>query len=218
MRRKQMKYILFDLDGTLTNPVIGITKSIQYALNSKGIHITDLNNLTKYIGPPLRNTFVEFGFNEEEAEELVTKYREYYRVTGIYENEVYDGIEELLQRLKEDGKKLYTATSKPEHFAKIILEHFQLSHYFEEICGATMDDSRGTKEEVIRYVLEKNKITDLDEVVMIGDREHDVEGAKKVGVASIGVLFGYGSRGELIEAGADHLAATVEEIYDIIKA
>jgi phosphoglycolate phosphatase len=212
-----MKYILFDLDGTLTNPVIGITKSIQYALSSKGIQITDLNSLTKYIGPPLRNTFMEFGFNVEEAEELVAKYREYYSVTGIYENEAYDGIEGLLHRLKGDGKKLYTATSKPEHFAKIILEHFHLDHYFEDICGATMDNSRGTKEEVIRYVLEKNKIMDFDEVVMIGDREHDVEGAKKVGVASIGVLFGYGSRNELVEAGADYLAATVNEIYAIIK-
>ncbi len=213
-----MKYILFDLDGTLTNPVIGITKSIQYALSSKGIQITDLNSLTKYIGPPLRKTFMEFDYNEEEAEALVAKYREYYQVTGIYENEVYDGIEELLHKLKEDGKKLYTATSKPEHYAKVILEHFHLAHYFEDICGATMDTSRGTKEEVIRYVLEKNSITALDEVVMVGDREHDVEGAKKVGVASIGVLFGYGSRNELIEAGADYLAATVDEVYDIIKA
>ena len=213
-----MKYILFDLDGTLTNPVIGITKSIQYALSSKGIQITDLNSLTKYIGPPLRKTFMEFDYNEEEAEALVAKYREYYQVTGIYENEVYDGIEELLHKLKEDGKKLYTATSKPEHYAKVILEHFHLAHYFEDICGATMDNSRGTKEEVIRYVLEKNNITDLDEVVMVGDREHDVEGAKKVGVASIGVLFGYGSRNELIEAGADYLAATVDEVYDILKA
>ncbi len=212
-----MQYILFDLDGTLTNPVIGITKSIQYALSTKGIQ-TDRNSLTKYIGPPLRNTFMEFDYNEEEAEELVAKYREYYQVTGIYENEVYDGIEELLHRLKEDGKKLYTATSKPEYFAKIILEHFHLAHYFEDICGATMDNSRGTKEEVIRYVLEKSNIIDLDEVVMIGDREHDVEGAKKVGVASIGVLFGYGSRNEFIEAGADYLAATVDEIYDILKA
>ncbi len=212
-----MQYILFDLDGTLTNPMLGITKSIQYALSSKGIPITDLNSLTKYIGPPLRNTFMDFDFNEAEAEELITKYREYYAVTGLYENEVYEGIEELLHRLKEDGKKLYTATSKPEHFAKIILEHFKLDHYFEDICGATMDSSRATKEEVIRYALEKNNIIDLDEVVMIGDREHDVEGAKKVGIASIGVLFGFGSRNELIEAGADHLAATVEDVHDIIR-
>ncbi len=211
-----MKYILFDLDGTLTNPMLGITKSIQYALSNKGINITDRNSLMKYIGPPLRASFIEFGFNEEEAEELIAKYREYYSVKGLYENEVYDGIEALLCRLKGEGKKLYTATSKPEHFAKIILEHFKLDQYFEDICGATMDNSRGTKEEVIRYALGKNEVVDLKEVVMIGDRKHDIEGAKRVGIASIGVLFGYGSRDELTEAGADRLAETVEEIYDIV--
>ena len=212
-----MQYILFDLDGTLTNPMLGITKSFQYALASKGVDVKDLNSLSKYIGPPLRSSLMEFGFNEEEAEELISKYREYYKATGLYENEVYDGIEELLRKLKADGKKLYTATSKAEHFAKIILEHFKLAHYFEDICGATMDPSRETKEEVIRYALCKNNIVDLDEVVMIGDREHDVEGAKRVGIASIGVLFGYGSRNELVEAGADRLAETVHEVYEIIK-
>ncbi len=211
-----MQYILFDLDGTLTNPKLGITKSIQYALRSKGIDITELDSLTKYIGPPLRDSFKDFGFNEEEAQELVTKYREYFKETGLYENEIYVGIEELLHKLKEKGKRIYTATSKPEKFAKIILEHFKLDHYFEDICGATMDNSRGTKEEVIRYALSKNKIEELGEVVMVGDREHDIEGARMVGIASIGVLFGYGNRDELERAGADCLAETVEELYDII--
>lgn len=211
-----MQYILFDLDGTLTNPKLGITKSIQYALSSKGVDVKDLDSLTKYIGPPLRNSFMEFGYHEEEAEELIIKYREYYKATGLYENEVYHGIEELLHKLKESGKKLYTATSKPEQFARTILEHFKLEHYFEDICGATMDNSRGTKEEVIRYALSKNNIFDLDEVIMIGDREHDVVGAKQVGIACVGVLFGYGSRDELLSAGADYLADTVEEVYDII--
>ncbi len=211
-----MQYILFDLDGTLTNPLLGITKSIQYALSSKGIQITELNSLAKYIGPPLRDTFMEFDFNKEEAEELVTKYREYYSVTGLFENEVYEGIEDLIRKLKEDGKKLYTATSKPEYFAKIILEHFKLDQYFEDICGATMDNSRATKEEVIRYALKKNNIVGLDKVVMIGDREHDVIGAKKVGITSIGVLYGYGSQDELMDAGADYLAATVQDVYEIL--
>jgi phosphoglycolate phosphatase len=211
-----MQYILFDLDGTLTNPKLGITKSIQYALSSKGINVCDLDSLTKYIGPPLRDTFMEFGFNEAEAEELTWKYREYFKVTGLYENEVYDGIEKLLHKLNEDGKKLYIATSKPEHFAKIILEHFKLDHYFKDICGATLDNSRSSKEDVIRYALQKNKIDNLREVVMIGDREHDVEGAKKVGIASIGVLFGYGSRNELVNAGASTLAETVDEVYECI--
>jgi phosphoglycolate phosphatase len=212
-----MEYILFDLDGTLTNPKLGITKSIQYALSSRGIQITDLNELTKYIGPPLSKSFQDFGFNETEADQLIHKYREYYKVTGLYENEVYEGIEELLRKLKADGKRIYTATSKPEHFAKIILEHFKLDGYFDDICGATMDNSRTAKEDVIRYTLDKNGITDLRKVIMIGDREHDVIGAKGLGIASIGVLFGYGSREELTEAGADYLAETVEEIYEVIR-
>jgi phosphoglycolate phosphatase len=181
-----------------------------------GIVTKELDDLTEHIGPPLRTTFMKYGFNEAEAEELVEKYREYYKVTGLYENEVYEGIEELLHRLKEDGKKIYTATSKPEHFAKIILEHFKLDQYFDDICGATMDNSRSAKEDVIRYALDKNGIIDLAKVVMIGDREQDVIGAKKVGIASIGVLFGYGSKQELILAGADHLAGTVAEVYDTI--
>ena len=212
-----MQYILFDLDGTLTNPMLGITKSIQYALSSKEIEIPDLNSLTKYIGPPLLTSFQEFGFNADEAAELVDKYREYYKVSGLYENEVYEGIEELLRKLKEDGKRLYTATSKPEYFAKVILEHFKLDGYFDDICGASMDNSRTAKEDVIRYTLDKNGIVDLSRVVMIGDREHDVIGAKKQGIASVGVLFGYGSRKELVEAGANRLAETVEEVYRVIK-
>lgn len=211
-----MDYILFDLDGTITNPKLGITKSFQYALNSRGIVIENLDDLTKHIGPPMHQSMKEYGFNDEEAIELIDKYREYYSVTGIYENEVYEGMEELFQRLKQSGKKLYTATSKPEHFAKIIMEHFGLDSYFDDICGATMDSSRSEKADVIRYALEKNGITDLSKVVMIGDRKHDIEGANKVGIASIGVLFGYGSRQELTIAGADRIASTVDEIFDVI--
>ncbi|MBP1755782.1 MAG: hypothetical protein H6Q59_2180 [Firmicutes bacterium] len=211
-----MEYILFDLDGTLTNPKLGITKSVQYALESKGIVIENPDVLTKHIGPPLQTSFMEYGFNEDEAQELIVKYREYYSVTGIYENEVYDGMEELLHRLKQAGKSIYTATSKPEPYAKIILEHFRLDQYFDDICGATMDGSRSEKEDVIRYALRKNGITDLSKVVMIGDRKHDIEGAKRVGVSSIGVLFGYGSREELSLAGADQLADSVEDLYDLI--
>ncbi len=211
-----MDYILFDLDGTITNPKLGITKSFQYALNSRGIVIENLDDLTKHIGPPMHQSMKEYGFNDEEAIELIDKYREYYSVTGIYENEVYEGMEELFQRLKQSGKKLYTATSKPEQFAKIIMEHFGLDLYFDDICGATMDSSRSEKADVIRYALEKNGITDLSKVVMIGDRKHDIEGANKVGIASIGVLFGYGSRQELTIAGADRIASTVDEIFDLI--
>lgn len=211
-----MDYILFDLDGTITNPKLGITKSFQYALNSRGIIVESLEDLTKHIGPPLQVSLMEYGFSEAEALELIDKYREYYSVTGIYENEVYEGMEELFRRLKQSGKRLYTATSKPEKFARIIMEHFGLDSYFDDICGATMDSSRSEKQDVIRYALKKNNITDLSRVVMIGDRLHDIEGAKKVGISSIGVLFGYGSRQELTLAGADRIASTVAEIYDVI--
>ncbi len=214
-----MKYILLDLDGTITDPKEGITKSVQYALKSKGILVEDLDSLCRHIGPPLKTSFMDFyGFSESEAEELVKKYREYFRDTGIFENRVYEGMDELLRKLRTAGKKLITATSKPEVFAKRILEHFELDHYFDDICGASMDNSRIDKEDVIRYALEKNGIKDLSEVIMVGDREHDVIGAHKVGIASLGVLFGYGSRQELEEAGADRLALTVAGVYDVIMS
>lgn len=212
-----MDYILIDLDGTLTNPKEGITKSVQYAMRSMNIFIDDLDSLTKHIGPPLRDGFVEYyGFTEEEAEQAVEKYREYYRDKGILENEVYDGMEGLLTRLKQAGKYLIVATSKPEELAIQILEYFHLDHYFDDICGATLDSSRDNKEAVIRYALEKNSVTDLDRVVMVGDRKFDILGAKAVGISSIGVLYGFGSEEELVEAGADRIATTVDDVYDII--
>jgi phosphoglycolate phosphatase len=212
-----MTYIFMDLDGTLTNSMLGITKSVQYALKAFDIMENDLNNLCSYIGPPLRDSFQKYhGLSEEEADAAVVKYREYFTVTGIFENEVYEGMEALLAKLVKAGKKLIVATSKPEVFARRILEHFNLEHYFSDICGATLDNARGTKEEVIRYALEKNGIIDYSSVVMVGDRRHDVEGAKSVGIASIGVLYGFGSREELEKAGADRIAETVEDIYDTV--
>jgi phosphoglycolate phosphatase len=212
-----MKYILFDLDGTLTNPKVGITKSVQYALKAFHINEPDLDSLCKYIGPPLRTSFKEYqGFSEEQAEEALAKYREYFAVNGIFENEVYDGIRELLIKLQKSGKILIVATSKPEIYARRILEHFELDDCFTDICCATLDNSRGTKEEVIRYALEKNHITDHSLAVMVGDRLHDIEGAKKVGIACVGVLYGFGDREELTKAGADKIAETVQYLYDVI--
>lgn len=214
-----IEYILMDLDGTITDPKLGITKSVQYALNFKGIRIEDLDSLCKFIGPPLKNSFMDFyGFNETDAEYLIEKYREYFKDTGIYENIVLEGMEELLHKLKSSGKKIITATSKPELFAQKILEHFHLEQYFEDICGATMDGSRSAKSEVIRYALQKNGIQELSKVVMVGDRLHDIEGAKQVGIASVGVLYGYGSREELEKAGADRIAGSVPEVYDMIMS
>lgn len=212
-----MDYILMDLDGTLTNPKDGITKSVQYALKALNIIEEDLDTLTRHIGPPLKDGFMEYyGFTEEEANRAVEKYREHFKEYGIYENEVYKGIEELLSRLKRAGKTLLVATSKPEPLAKQILSHFHLDVYFDDICGATFDDFRSRKDEVIRYALEKNGITELSGVVMVGDRKYDVEGAKEVGIASIGVLYGFGSREELESAGADRIAESVEHLYEVI--
>ena len=212
-----MDYILIDLDGTITNPKEGITKSVQYALRAMDINIDDLDSLKKHIGPPLRDGFMEYyGFDEEKTEKAIIKYREYYGEKGIYENEVYDGMERLLTRLKQAGKYLIVATSKPEELAVKVLENFHLEHYFDDICGATFDDRRDSKEAVIRYAIEKNSITDTDGIVMIGDRKYDIIGAKAVGIASVGVLYGFGSEEELKEAGADHIAATVDDLYDVI--
>ncbi len=211
------EYVFMDLDGTLTNPKLGITKSVRYALQSKGIAVEELDSLCKFIGPPLRESFMLFyGFDAIQAEELVSKYREYYKVAGIYENEVYDGMERLLTDLRASGRKLYVATSKPGEFAVKILEHFHLAQFFEDICGATMDGSRSTKEEIIRYTMDRNGITEREKIVMVGDREHDVHGAKAVGVASVGVLYGFGSREELQTAGADTVAESVAEVFDAI--
>lgn len=211
------EYVFMDLDGTLTNPKLGITKSVKYALESKGVTVEELDSLCKFIGPPLRESFMIFcDFDAVQAEELVSKYREYYKVTGIYENEVYDGMEQLLARLRASGRKLYVATSKPEEFAEKILKHFQLAGYFEDICGATMDGSRSTKEEIIRYTMDKNGITDREKIVMVGDREHDIFGAKAVGIACVGVLYGFGSSEELCAAGADGIADNVADVYETI--
>ena len=214
-----MKYILFDLDGTITDPKPGITKSVQYALRAFGIEVEDPDSLCSFIGPPLMKSFQEYyGFDEAAAKKAVEKYREYFSVTGLYENAVIEGMELLLSRLRQEGKLLIVATSKPEYFAKKILVHFHLDGYFTDICGSELDGRRTAKEEVIRYALERNKISDLKDAVMVGDRLHDMEGAKAVGMACVGVLFGYGSREELLEAGADRIAATVEEVYEILTA
>ncbi len=209
--------LLFDLDGTLTDPGIGITNSVAYALEKYGIKTDDRTQLYKFIGPPLQDSFAEFyGFSQEEAKMAVQYYREYYKEKGIFENKLYDGMEHLLQSLCEAGKKLFVATSKPEAFAIQILKYFSLNQYFTYIAGSNMDGTRSKKEEVIAYALKAGKIQDLSSAVMIGDREYDVTGAKKAGIASIGALFGYGSRKELEAAGADALAESPKDIYPIV--
>ncbi len=209
--------ILFDLDGTLTDPGLGITNSVMHALKKYGIEVEDRASLYKFIGPPLIDSFEKyFGFSHEEAVKSVDYYREYYKDKGIYENTVYDGIESLLASLCEKGKKIILATSKPEPFAKEILRYFGLEKYFLFAAGSTMSETRTNKAEVIEYALSECGITDKPTVVMVGDREHDIIGANKNGIDSIGVLFGYGSREELESAGATYISETVEDIFKFI--
>ncbi len=208
--------VLFDLDGTLTDPGMGITNSVAHALKKYGIEVEDKRELYKFIGPPLHESFMKYyGFSEKEAETAIVYYREYFRDTGIFENEVYNGIENLLKEIKASGRKIILATSKPEEFAKRILVHFGLDKYFDFAAGATMDTSRSKKGDVIAYALKECGCSSKN-AVMVGDRMHDILGAKENGLASIGVLFGYGSREELENAGADYIAETVDDIIKFI--
>lgn len=209
--------ILFDLDGTLTDPGEGITNSVAYALNKYGITVSDKKELYRFIGPPLHESFEEYyDFSQEKAMQAVAYYREYFTQKGIYENLVYDGIQDLLESLKEAGKKVILATSKPEPFAKQILEYFHLSDYFDFTAGSNMDGTRTRKADVIGYALESCQISEYSKVVMIGDRKHDVLGAAQFGIDTIGVLYGYGSEEELKSAGAVYLAERPEHILQFI--
>ncbi|MEE1012032.1 MAG: HAD family hydrolase [Acutalibacteraceae bacterium] len=210
---KNYSVVLFDLDGTLTDPAIGITNSVMHALKKYDITVDDRRELYKFIGPPLHESFEKFyGFSREETLQAVEYYREYYRDKGIYENIVYDGVEMLLKNLYNSEKKIILATSKPEIFAREILRYFNLEKYFYYAAGANLDGSRTDKAEVIEYALKEGGVTDKSAAVMIGDREHDIIGANKNGLDSIGVLFGFGNREELENVGATYIAETVEEL------
>lgn len=212
-----IEYILFDLDGTLTNPERGITNSVAYSLKFFGIDVDDKSELRKFIGPPLKQSYITFyNFDDEKADEAVAKYREYFAPKGLYENEVFDGIPELLQCLKDRGYRLAVATSKPTVYSEKICEHFNLSKYFDKIIGSELDGRRTNKAEVIQYAVDSLKIN-RENCIMIGDRLHDMIGSKQNGIKAIGVTFGFGSKQELIENGADYIAETVAEIGNIIK-
>lgn len=208
------KHILFDLDGTLTDPALGITNAVMYALEKFNIHVDNRASLYKYIGPPLIYSFMNFeGLSEEEARQAVVYYREHYAPIGKFENSVYEGIPELLSTLRNMGKDIVLATSKPEPFSVDILKHFGLFDYFDFVAGSTLDETRTKKEEVIEYAVREHHI-DISKAIMIGDREHDIIGAKKNGLKSMGVLYGYGSREELENAGADFIAPSVRDIIE----
>ena len=212
------KTVLFDLDGTLTDPGEGITKSVQYALKKFGVEVADRTALYPFIGPPLDASFQKYyGFSPEKAQKAIEYYREYFKPTGIFENVVYDGVPEMLDSLKNAGLALAIATSKPEPFAVQIAEHFGLSKYFCHIVGSNLDGTRVKKAEVIHHALRLMQVHDLETAVMVGDREHDIIGAKSEGLRSIGVLYGYGSREELESAGASGIAETVADVGRLIR-
>lgn len=214
---KNYQYILFDLDGTLTDPKEGITKSVAYALKHFGIEVENLDELCKFIGPPLKESFMKYyGLSEEEGSIAVGKYREHFEPYGMFQNKVYDGVENLLKELTASGKQVILATSKPAVYARKILEHFHLDSYFSYIAGSELDGTRVKKGEVIAYALENAGVKERSEAVMIGDREHDIIGAKEQGLDCVGVLYGYGSREEFEQYGADFIVRTVSELREIL--
>ncbi len=208
-------FFLFDLDGTLTDPGEGITASVAYALNKCGIPVKDKTELYAFIGPPLTESFRDFfGFSESEQKRAVEYYREYYAERGIFENKPYEGIEETLRFLKAQGKTIAVATSKPEQFSVRILEHFGLSGYFDAVCGATMDETRTNKADVIAYALKTLSLHEKERcrVLMTGDRKFDVTGAKANGIRSAAVLYGYGSEEELRSCEPDFIFSSPDEL------
>ena len=212
---------MFDLDGTLTDPKEGITKSVRHALNHYGIQVDDLDTLTPFIGPPLTDSYKKYyGFSDEQAWEGVLVYREYFSERGWHENKEYPGIKEMLDALKAAGRVLLVATSKPEEFARKILEHFGMAGYFDFIGGADMDETRVRKADVIRYVLEQYGLDRTPETlarcVMVGDREHDVLGARECGMDCVGVLYGYGDRQEMDGCRPAWTADTVDDLKDLL--
>ena len=210
------RYCLFDLDGTLTDPGIGITDSVMYALKKFDIDVKDRSELYPFIGPPLDYSFkAYFGFTDEQAVLAIKYYREFFSTKGLYENEVYEGIPEMLEELKKKGVTVALATSKPYEFSVEILRHFGLSGYFDHVGAATMDGRISKKEDVISNLLGQLNYEEKASVLMVGDRHHDIEGAKANGLHSAGVLWGYGSKEELENAGADYLIAEPKDILSL---
>ena len=217
------QYCLFDLDGTLTDPREGITKSVQYALHHVGIEEPDLKKLEPFIGPPLKDSFMEFyGFSEEQAKKAIAVYRERFAPVGVLENQIFEGIPEMLQHLHQNGQKLAVASSKPIGFVRQILQHFEIDGYFDVIVGSEIDGTRGTKEEVVEEALSQLGILELSDeekkknCAMVGDRKFDIQGAKAYGLTGIGVSFGFAGEGELKEEGADIIVDTVKALEEVL--
>ncbi|PFA69755.1 phosphoglycolate phosphatase [Bacillus sp. AFS015802] len=214
---EKYKVILFDLDGTLSDPKVGITKSVQYALHKMNIVEPDLDKLECFIGPPLQVSFAEYyNFDVTNTQKAIDLYRERFKEIGMFENELYANIPLLLKSLKEQGFTLVVATSKPTVFAEEILKHFNIEQYFELIVGSNLDGTRASKTEIIQYILNKYTEYTLGNFIMIGDRKHDIIGAINTGIDSIGVTYGYGSCEELSHCNPTFIVDKVDQVKDIL--
>ncbi|MGE8206818.1 HAD family hydrolase [Heyndrickxia sp. NPDC080065] len=211
------KIILFDLDGTLSDPKMGITKSVQYALQKMDIDEPNIDKLECFIGPPLQVSFAEYyDFDEENTQRAIDYYRERFKNKGMFENELYSDIPLLLKSLKEQDYILVVATSKPTVFSEQILKYFKIDQYFELVVGSNLDGTRTSKTEIIQYIIDKYNEQKLDDFIMIGDRKHDIIGANNAGIDSIGVTYGYGSLKEISDSNPTHIVHSVDEIKDIL--
>ncbi|MDD6058128.1 MAG: HAD hydrolase-like protein [Clostridiales bacterium] len=216
--KKQMRAVLFDLDGTLVDSEEGITKCVQYALRDCGIEVPNLESLRCFIGPPLEYSFrLRYGMTEEAAWNAVQKYRERYDVKGILECHLYDHVEEALSRIKEKGYLLALASSKPEIACRHILERFHLTSYFDEIVGSTLDGSISTKEEVLLEVCRRMSRIDKEQMCLIGDTKYDAIGAAALGIRCIGVSYGFGTREELLSQGAEIVLDDIREVESYLE-
>ena len=208
------KSVFFDLDGTLTDSGEGIMNCATLGLQHFGLPVPSREEMRVFVGPPLDQTFIKFGVPADKTDEAIAVFRSRYRTVGKFENFPYPGIPELLRKLKSQGHHLYVATSKPESTAKEILEKFDLSPYFDIICGATMDGTRQSKADVIQYLYDQNRET--LPAIMVGDTSYDVEGANAHGIPTIGVAWGYGSIREMRNAGAVAIAQDVDELFELL--
>jgi phosphoglycolate phosphatase len=211
-----MTTIYFDLDGTLTDPKPGITRSIQYALQRLDRAVPSEDELTWCIGPPLRASLKQLVGSEDLADQALALYRERFADIGLFENEVYPGIEDILAVLTGAGRRLFVATSKPGVYAERIIDHFQLRSYFERVFGSELDGRRSDKTDLLGYALQAARV-DPSQAMMIGDRRHDMIGARNNGMTAVGVLYGYGSKAELVDAGAHHVCATPRGLLEHIS-
>ncbi|MBR2062437.1 MAG: HAD-IA family hydrolase [Anaerotignum sp.] len=215
MEKLKQNIILFDLDGTLTDSAEGVIRACQYMQEKLGFEVWPAENLKFIVGPPLMKTFMEdFGMEQEMAEKAMVTYREYYTTIGLFENKVYPGVVEMLADLKAKGKRMAVATSKKESLAVTILNHFDIAKYFEVIGGDARELGRDTKAKVIDYVLETMQ-AEKEDVIMVGDRKFDIEGAHALGIPCIAVEFGYGDREEFEAYNADFIAATAEDVVNL---